>query len=138
MATREYDDDAALFDTRASTSNGLSSSSVANKKGNDFVRAPTDPVLRNAPCPIDQEPFRSEWSEEVQDFIWKDAVLVGGRYYHASCFKEVTKAREKETGVRTPVVGGTGRTNTPDSVLGKRKAEEDANGIKARLKLESA
>lgn len=41
---------------------------------------------------------------------------VGNRIYHASCYAEATKDRER---------GGTPmpRTGTPDSVLGKRKAE---------------
>jgi pre-mRNA cleavage complex 2 protein Pcf11 len=110
--------------------NGVSvnGASTTVKKKIDFVQAPTDPILRSLPCPIDQEPFKSEWSEEVQDFIWKDAIQVGGRYYHASCYAEVTKGREKD-GVSTPAAGtgagagAIGRTATPDSVLGKRKAE---------------
>jgi pre-mRNA cleavage complex 2 protein Pcf11 len=108
------------------------------KKEQDFVRAPSDPILRAMPCPIDQEPFRSEWSEEVQDFIWKDAIHVGGRYYHASCYREVTKDRDKDAGNSTPLGAGL-RTSTPDSVLGKRKAEQDVNGIQpsARVKVES-
>jgi pre-mRNA cleavage complex 2 protein Pcf11 len=108
------------------------------KKEQDFVRAPSDPVLRAMPCPIDQEPFKSEWSEEVQDFIWKDAIHVGGRYYHASCYREVTKDRDKDAGNSTPLGAGL-RTSTPDSVLGKRKAEQDANGTQpsSRVKVES-
>jgi pre-mRNA cleavage complex 2 protein Pcf11 len=116
IASKEYEDDAGPTDANA---NGASA--TEKKKAQDFVRVPADPVLRSLPCPIDQEPFKSEWSEEVQDFIWKDAVHVGGRYYHASCYAEVTKGREKD-GVSTPV-GGTRRMATPDSVLGKRKAE---------------
>lgn len=115
ISSKEYEDDAG-------ENNGLPTNGAPAKKKVDFVRAPTDPVLRSLPCPIDQEPFKSEWSEEVQDFIWKDAIQVGGRYYHASCYAEVSKGREKD-GVSTPVPAGTGRTATPDSVLGKRKAE---------------
>lgn len=120
IASREYEDDAGPVDANGVSVNG---SSTAVKKKIDFVQAPTDPILRSLPCPIDQEPFKSEWSEEVQDFIWKDAIQVGGRYYHASCYAEVTKGREKD-GVSTPAgAGAIGRTATPDSVLGKRKAE---------------
>jgi pre-mRNA cleavage complex 2 protein Pcf11 len=133
IASREYEDEAGLGDA-----NGNPATVVSKKKTQDFVRAPADPVLRSLPCPIDQEPFKSEWSEEVQDFIWKDAVQVGNRIYHLSCYTEVTKGRDKD-GVSTPVAGmGMGRTATPDSVLGKRKAEEDPGSIKSRIKLESA
>lgn len=119
IASKEYEDDVGPVDTSGAPVNGASA--AAKKKPQDFVRVPADPVLRSMACPIDQEPFKSEWSEEVQDFIWKDAVQVAGRYYHASCYAEVTKGRERD-GVSTPV-GGMGRIATPDSVLGKRKAE---------------
>lgn len=117
IASKEYEDDAGPVDSNGKPINGAA---VAKKKTQDFVRVPADPVLRSLPCPIDQEPFKSEWSEEVQDFIWKDAVQIGGRYYHASCYAEVAKGREKD-GVSTPL-GTVARTATPDSVLGKRKA----------------
>ncbi|KIW13650.1 hypothetical protein PV08_08841 [Exophiala spinifera] len=116
IASKEYEDEAG---PEEGASNGASV--AAKKQPQNFVRVPADPVLRSLACPIDQEPFKSEWSEEVQDFIWKDAVNVGGRYYHASCYAEITKGREKD-GVSTPI-GGVRRTATPDSVLGKRKAE---------------
>ncbi|EXJ61108.1 hypothetical protein A1O7_05261 [Cladophialophora yegresii CBS 114405] len=133
IASKEYEDEAGPAE-----GNGNPAAAITKKKTQDFVRAPADPVLRSLPCPIDQEPFKSEWSEEVQDFIWKDAVQVGNRIYHLSCYTEVTKGRDKD-GVSTPVPGmGMGRTATPDSVLGKRKAEEDPGSIKSRIKLESA
>ena len=132
IASREYEDDAGPADAGVNTA----MAAAAKKKAPDFVRAPADPVLRSLPCPIDQEPFKSEWSEEVQDFIWKDAVQVGARVYHLSCYTEVTKGRDKDGG-GTPI-GGVGRTATPDSVLGKRKAEEEPSSLKSRIKFESA
>ena len=70
-------------------------------------------------CPICQDPFTAEWSDEAQEWVWWDAVDVGGRIYHANCLAEVTKA-----------AGGAG-----ESVLGKRKAEEDPlAGLKAKLR----
>jgi pre-mRNA cleavage complex 2 protein Pcf11 len=79
-----------------------------------WIRAPNDATLRNTPCPICQEKFESTWSEDVQDWIWQDATKVGSRVYHASCYAEVTKG---------PAPTSQTRTGTPDSVLGKRKAE---------------
>ena len=79
-----------------------------------WIRAPNDATLRNTPCPICQEKFESTWSEDVQDWIWQDATKVGARVYHASCYSEVTKG---------PTPARQTRTSTPDSVLGKRKAE---------------
>lgn len=96
------------------------STATAAKKSSQkqWIHAPNDAALRNAPCPICQEKFESTWSEEAQDWIWHDASKVGGRIYHSSCYSEVAKDGIT-TGRGTPV----GRTGTPDSVLGKRKAE---------------
>lgn len=136
IASKEFNDDEGLEDGNGPT--GTVSSTEVVKKQEDFVRAPSDPAVRKLPCPIDQEPFKSEWSAEIQDFIWRDAVKVGERYYHASCFREMTKGKDL-TGRASPLGRqGHRRTATPDSVLGKRKAGEDEPppGSKARVKLE--
>jgi pre-mRNA cleavage complex 2 protein Pcf11 len=130
ISSREYDDEPP-----EEAMNGSMAAAAAKKQQTDFVRAPSDPALRSLPCPIDQEPFKSEWSEEVQDFIWKDTVQVGGKYYHASCYREVTK--DRDAGGLTPLGAGL-RTATPDSVLGKRKAEQEANGVRSKLKVEAS
>ncbi|KAJ5850221.1 hypothetical protein N7455_010077 [Penicillium solitum] len=93
-----------------------------------WIRAPNDATLRNTPCPICQEKFESTWSEDVQDWIWQDATKVGSRVYHASCYSEVTKG---------PAPTRQTRTSTPDSVLGKRKAEgTESPSQKTRIKTE--
>ncbi|KAK5070813.1 mRNA 3' end processing factor [Lithohypha guttulata] len=141
IANKEYEDDLGLEEVVATT-NGHAGASAA-KKEQDFVRTPSDPAYRNATCPIDQEPFKSEWSADIQDFIWRDAVRVGDRYYHASCYREAIKAREALTAqpnrVGTPSSNmGHRRTATPDSILGKRKADdyEPGSASKSRLKVE--
>jgi pre-mRNA cleavage complex 2 protein Pcf11 len=139
IASKEYEDDLGLEDP--AQANGQIGTAV--KKEQNFVRTPSDPAYRNALCPIDQEPFKSEWSAEIQDFIWRDAVKVGDRYYHASCYQEAVKSKETLNVVQavrasTPSGLGHRRTATPDSVLGKRKAEDDepASASKSRLKTE--
>ncbi|KAA6409587.1 MAG: mRNA cleavage factor complex component Pcf11 [Lasallia pustulata] len=78
-----------------------------------YIPVPNDPILSNAPCPICQERFETVFNDEAQDFVWMDAIKIGGRVFHASCHAEM-----KKDGGSTPL-----RTSTPDSVLGKRKAE---------------
>ena len=77
-----------------------------------FISVPSDSALASLPCPICQEKFDTSWSDQVQDFVWMDAEKIGAKIYHASCYSELQK-----DGANTP------RTSTPDSVLGKRKAE---------------
>jgi len=78
-----------------------------------WIRVPDDPALANSHCPICQEKFETQWNPDAQDFVWMDAVKVGARVYHASCHAEASK-----DGGGTPM-----RSATPDSILGKRKAE---------------
>ncbi|OKL59084.1 hypothetical protein UA08_05838 [Talaromyces atroroseus] len=136
IKSREYDDDSGLTSAGpgASAGNGTTSEEEAAKKQpqKQWIRAPNDVTLRNSPCPICQEKFESTWSEDVQDWIWQDAIKVGNRVYHASCYAEVTKDGPTVRG-GTPAM----RTGTPDSVLGKRKAEDtDSPGQKIRIKTE--
>ena len=79
---------------------------------NKYIPVPSDNALASMPCPICQEKFEVSRNEEIQDFVWTDAVKIGGRIYHASCYADL-----KKDGGNTP------RISTPDSVLGKRKAE---------------
>lgn len=115
-----------------------------NDPKNKYIPVPNEPALTNAPCPICQEKFETSWNDEAQDFVWMDAIRVGARVYHASCHAEVKKdggntpiyqpAEAKKEGGNTPVyrhaptevkreVTPMRRLSTPDSVLGKRKAE---------------
>ncbi|KAK2755685.1 hypothetical protein FQN54_005834 [Arachnomyces sp. PD_36] len=151
ISSREYDDDSGPTDSGPSTNKDSSEGgSSKNAKQKQWIRAPNDATLRNTPCPICQEKFESTWSEEAQDWIWQDATKVGNRIYHASCYSEVTKGgpgpgasagAATTVGTGTPGTGqGTpaGRTGTPDSVLGKRKAEESdySPGLNVRIKTE--
>lgn len=121
ISSKEYADDAGPEETSGDGSGLLSASSAGKGKMLDFVRAPNDPHLKSLPCPIDLEPFVSFWSDELQEFIWTDAIQVGDRIYHASCYRQAMADRAKAA---TPVgTGSYGRIGTPDSVLGKRKAE---------------
>ncbi|KAH8704263.1 putative mRNA cleavage factor complex component Pcf11 [Talaromyces proteolyticus] len=133
IKSREFDDDSGLDGNGPGGSSSTAEEDAAKKQPQkQWLRAPNDVTLRNAPCPICQEKFESTWSEDVQDWIWQDAIKVNNRVYHASCYAEVTKeapASRTET--------SSGRTGTPDSILGKRKAEDtDSPEQKVRIKTE--
>lgn len=81
---------------------------------------PDDGDNTNSVCPICQEKFVTKWLDEAQEWVWTDALRVGGRAYHATCYAEVTKDGGNNA---TPMYGGRGARATPDRVLGKRKAE---------------
>ncbi|KAL6720150.1 mRNA 3' end processing factor [Lecanora helva] len=113
IKSRDNPEDAPITEaSSAAAKAALAASAAAADPKNKVISVPSDPVLRNQPCPICQEQFDTVWNEERELFVWRDAVSIGSRIYHASCHSEL-----KKDGGSTP-----GRTKTPDSVLGKRKA----------------
>lgn len=123
------DDSSAALDTSdpSSATNAGGAAAKAGKKNvrESYIPAPTGAAaVQNAACPICQEKFETVWHEEAQEWVWMDAVRVGGgagRVYHASCHEEVAKASAGPAGF---VLGqDRARSGTPDTVLGKRKAE---------------
>ena len=89
-------------------------SSFAGKQPKlQYLPVPDDPALANSVCPICQEKFEMKWLDDAQEFVWMDAIKVGGRIYHASCYSEATKDEGNSQVKR----------DTPEPVLGKRKAE---------------
>ncbi|KAF3002911.1 hypothetical protein E8E13_002461 [Curvularia kusanoi] len=107
---REVDETTPTTDAAATTSVAKPKKQAKDR----YVLVPQDPTLQHAPCPICQEKFETQWNVDANDFVWMDALQVGGKIYHATCFEEYSKG----AGIPMP--------STPDSVLGKRKAEVGA------------
>ncbi|WFC98630.1 hypothetical protein MYAM1_001361 [Malassezia yamatoensis] len=58
---------------------------LKEKFANTYVVVPSDPDLAARPCRICQERFQSEWSEDVEEWIWRNAMEADNGYVHASC-----------------------------------------------------
>ncbi|WFD42721.1 hypothetical protein MPSI1_001370 [Malassezia psittaci] len=58
---------------------------LREKFANTYVIVPSDPDLAARPCRICQERFQSEWSEDVEEWIWRNAMESDNGYVHASC-----------------------------------------------------
>ncbi|KAK4156675.1 protein PCF11 [Chaetomidium leptoderma] len=94
-----------------------------------FLPVPEDSSRVNSTCPICQEKFEMKWLDEAQEWVWTDAVQVGGgggRVFHASCHREAYGF------VAAAVEGGVGG----GGVLGKRKAEDEVGGLRGKMKME--
>lgn len=134
---RDIDTSSAAADADDASPSGAGAAKNAKQKSvrDNYIPAPTGAAaVQNAACPICQEKFETVWHEEAQEWVWMDATRVGGRIYHASCHDEVSKASIVPAGF---VLGqDRARSQTPESVLGKRKAEGDLAGLKAKLKRE--
>lgn len=103
IKSRESADDQADTSNNGTSSVAAITAAVTPKL--QYIPVPEDPP--NSLCPICQEKFEMKWLDEAQEFVWIDAVNLGGRIYHASCHREAKRDA-------TPEV---------ESVLGKRKNE---------------
>jgi len=83
-----------------------SEQALRDKIANAYVPVPDGSELASHPCRICKEPFQSEWSEDLEEWIWRNAVLIEGNHYHASCFysaksmSEVVHAARSTTNVK--------------------------------------
>ncbi|KAN0061413.1 mRNA 3' end processing factor [Thecaphora frezii] len=84
---------------------------LKHKFAKTFVAAPTDPELSAKPCPICKESFKSQWSEDEEEWIWLNAIEVDGVYYHASCHYSAKTLSESVTRrMSSPPSGGRAST----------------------------
>lgn len=44
-----------------------------------FVKVPKDPGMANASCPVCKETFKAEWSEDEEEWVWKNAINISGK-----------------------------------------------------------
>ncbi|PWN26679.1 hypothetical protein BDZ90DRAFT_241074, partial [Jaminaea rosea] len=110
-----------------------------------WVVAPTAPALANAPCPICKEKFTSEWNEDEEEWVWKNAIKKsstegggGEKIYHGTCYHSAKFLSANVAGkFSTPPLGmrrsttaapgeGRERTATPsaEALLGGRKRKQ--------------
>ncbi|CAD6887862.1 unnamed protein product [Tilletia controversa] len=95
------------------------------------VVAPTDAEVAAKPCPICQEKFQSEWSEDDEDWIWRNAVQVDGVYQHASCHASAKVMSEQVNRSGTPEVEGGSRASTPRNPLKALPSNDPVTRVKA-------
>ncbi|KAF2199452.1 hypothetical protein GQ43DRAFT_376247 [Delitschia confertaspora ATCC 74209] len=122
---REVDETAPEQAVNGSGSAGAATAPKKETK-DQYVPVPTDPTLVHAPCPICQERFEPQWLVEANDFVWMDAIKVNSKIYHATCWEEYSKGANLSVPFAAPA--------TPDSVLGKRKAEGVSNSAEKKLR----
>jgi pre-mRNA cleavage complex 2 protein Pcf11 len=126
---------AAEINAGASSGGKATTKQQQKKPEEQFVRAPPG-VTRNT-CSIDFEEMKSTYSNELQDWVFMNAAMFQGRIVHATCLAEMLKGQQQSSGVLggggslAAALSGQGvrqRSTTPDSSLGKRKAEGSLMG----------
>ncbi|WWD17299.1 hypothetical protein CI109_101739 [Kwoniella shandongensis] len=118
-----------------------------------WVKVPQDTKKAAAVCPVCKEAFKGEWSEDEEEWIWKNALNINGTIYHATCRAEQTSAMRRLKGAdgnRRSASGSPRLTPQPETTAtstaaaaSKRKAEEgesvkQEDGEVKRVKVEDA
>ncbi len=125
-----------------------------------FVPAPTDPDVAAKPCPICKESFKSVYNEDEEEWVWYDAINVGGtvsrrpscasvkkvvtdipvlpQYYHASCHHsaKVLSASVKREGADGEARRSRSRSATPTAAVAKEEKPAASADPVARIKTE--
>lgn len=57
-----------------------------------YVFVPTNKHLESLPCPICREKFSSEWADDVEAWVWMNAIEVKNRIFHAICYAETEQS----------------------------------------------
>lgn len=108
MSEKDWVDYREVDETAPAASTASTASSAKPKKqAKDCYVVGPDVKAQHTPCPICQEKCTLEFNAEENDWVLMDAVKVNGRIFHATCYEEAYGSLP----------------STPDSVLGKRKAD---------------
>lgn len=166
MALEDFDaSTASTADGDAGAKSDSTGQASAKPKGPEdmWIRAPAG--VTKLQCPICYEDMRSSHPEDLQDWVFMNAVYNNGRAVHATCLQEMTgsvpaqpvQQAQKQTQAPAQLsqqqqqqqnslaaalaslgqgMAGVGRegTRTPDSTLGKRKAESEVLGSAGKMR----
>ena len=102
-----------------------------------WMRAPAG--VTKSTCNVCFEEMKSSYSEEIQDWIFTNATVNGGKIVHAACLAEMVKGQQGALSLAAALgadaTGQKQRSATPDSSLGKRKPETTLAGEGTRVKV---
>ncbi|KAG6378685.1 hypothetical protein JVT61DRAFT_12956 [Boletus reticuloceps] len=98
-----------------------------------FVVVPPGDEAKSISCPICKETMQSEFLEDDEEWVWRNAVKRDDRIYHATCHLEaITSAQNLAARLRDGT--GCSRSRTPE-VGGIRSTPPRGNGQRTSLSL---
>ncbi|KAI0750747.1 hypothetical protein C8Q80DRAFT_1351877 [Daedaleopsis nitida] len=127
-----------------------------------FVVVPPGDEAKAISCPICKEPMKSEFLEDDEEWVWRNAIKKDERIYHATCHAEAiasksslasrlrnetaSRSRSRTPENRTPpkvhaALYGEPRqseTPTPSKLAGTKRKAEDENSSSGMAKTEGA
>ncbi|KAI9574713.1 hypothetical protein HD554DRAFT_2049358 [Boletus coccyginus] len=96
-----------------------------------FVVVPTGDEAKSISCPICKETMKSEFLEDDEEWVWRNAVKRDDRIYHATCHSEaITSTQNLAARLRDGM--GRSRSRTPE-VVGIRSTPPRGNGQQTSL-----
>ena len=108
---------------------------MMEKYNHTTVVVPMDSTVASLPCPICKEKFQSEWSEDDEEWIWRNAVEIDGIYYHASCFYSAKTMSETVTRRTSPPPASDTQS---ENYLAAASTEQDPLDLHLKRKAEQA
>lgn len=77
-----------------------------------FVIVPPGEEAKPAVCPICKEAIKSEYFEDDEEWVWRNAVSVKGQIYHATCYDEAGQATSLASRLRLEMSGTQSRSRS--------------------------
>lgn len=143
------DKDMTGFSSRLSNAKAVASAESARRDAElraRFVVVPPGDEAKHVTCPICKETFKSEFNEEDEEWIWKNALKLDDKIYHATCHAEaLLTSGSLSARLRQGFMGS--RSGTPDAPssratppqLGKAESPSPSSklGIKRKVEVDS-
>ncbi|WVW83930.1 hypothetical protein I302_105953 [Kwoniella bestiolae CBS 10118] len=63
-----------------------------------WIKVPSPSTKTNTVCPVCKEAFVKEWSQDEEEWVWKNALNINGTIYHATCRAEQLSALRRLKG----------------------------------------
>ncbi|KAJ3989677.1 hypothetical protein F5890DRAFT_1485062 [Lentinula detonsa] len=111
------------------------------KLRSEFVVVPPGDESKSLSCPICKESLKSEFLEDDEEWVWKNAVKKDDRIFHATCHAEASAnvlAVRLRSDVNSRSRSGTPESNTPVMARLSLSPDPVARGIKRKVEDESS
>lgn len=110
-----------------------------------FVVVPPGDEAKNISCPICKENMKSEFMEDDEEWVWRNAIMKDDKIYHATCHAEALVsssgiAARLRSDIANGSRGGTpdSRSTPPPSSIKKEESPESKVGLKRKVDSDSA
>ncbi|KAJ7094661.1 hypothetical protein B0H15DRAFT_830405 [Mycena belliarum] len=100
-----------------------------------YVVVPPGEEAKPVSCPICKEPFKSEFLEDDEDWVWRNAVLKDDRVYHATCHADAANGLALR--LRSELAHLRSHSGTPESAAGPARVMTPPSGLKISEALRS-